>query len=187
MHGTHAVAGPAYTEPCRSFRAEPFGTVAQDPQAAPREFEQAVVPLLRSARRRMSPEEIVSTLNDRGFPYSTHTVRTYLSRLVSKGVLTSSRKKPFGYSLAEVRGRGPSHVTEQDILNTLHDVGFRMTRRALQAALYQRGLEWEEARLSRDLGRLLEVGRITYLPSSLPPGFGLPEWGDGPRTVGADD
>src|SRR5438270_1513897 len=149
MHGTQAVAARPYSDAYRSYRPEPF-LAPQDPQAAPREFEQAVVPLLRSARRRMTPEEIVHTLNDRGFPYSTHTVRTYLSRLVSKGVLTSSRKKPFGYSLAEVRTHAQSHVTEQDILNTLHDVGFRMTRRALQAALYQRGLEWEEVRLSRD-------------------------------------
>src|SRR5262245_65150409 len=102
MNGTPAVAERV----CVNLRGT-FGRdslyPSQDPQAAPREFEQAVVPLLRAVRRRMSPEEIVSHLNARGFPYSTHTVRTYLSRLVSKGVLTSSRKKPFGYSLADER------------------------------------------------------------------------------------
>lgn len=183
MNGTHAVADPTYAGSSRTYRADAFDP-GQDPQSAPRDFEQAVVPLLRSARRRMTPEEIVSNLSQRGFPYSTHTVRTYLSRLVSKGILSSSRKKPFGYSLAEARPSAPSVVTEQDILETLHDVGFRMTRRALQAALYQRGLEWEEVQLSHDLTRLLDGGRITYKVSALPPGYGLPEWGDQPRTLG---
>ncbi len=184
MNGSHAVAAPAFTERRLSF---PGGSLypVQDPQAAPREFEQAVLPLLRSVKRRMTPDEIVSHLSARGLPYSTHTVRTYLSRLVSKGLLTSSRKKPFGYSLAEARPSTSNGVTEQDILNTLDDVGFRMTRRALQAALYQRGLDWDDVRLSRDLLRLLDAGRITFQPSTLPPGYGLAEWGTAPRTVDA--
>ena len=185
MNGSHAVVEPAHAGLYRSFSASSLYPV-QDPQAAPREFEQAVIPLLRSAKRRMSPDEIVSHLNARGFPYSTHTVRTYLSRLVSKGILTSSRKKPFGYCLAAARSNAAACVTEQDIVNTLCDVGFRMTRRALQAALYQRGLDWDEAQLSRDLMRLLDERRITFQPSIMPPGYGLPEWGTQPRTVGAE-
>jgi predicted transcriptional regulator len=177
MNGTQAIAERMDARPCREFSEQDFfgGT---DVQTAPREFEQAVIPLLRSVQRRMTPDEIVSTLHARGFPYSMHTVRTYLSRLVSKGVLTSSRKKPFGYCLAGDRLTLSSSVTEQDIVETLGDVGFRMTKRALQAALYQRGLDWEEASLNRELARLVESGRITYQPYWLPPGYGLPQWGN---------
>jgi predicted transcriptional regulator len=182
MNGSRAFV-ERLSDPCRQFLNGSSHSV-HDLQAAPREFEKAVLPLFRSSHRRMTPDEIVTHLSSRGLPYSTHTVRTYLSRLVSKGILTSSRKKPFGYCLAEARSADSSCATEQDIVATLCDVGFRMTRRALQAALYQRGLDWDEAQLSRDLLRLLDAGRITFQPSILPPGYGLAEWGTAPRTLG---
>jgi predicted transcriptional regulator len=186
MNGSRAMAEHVCISHSGTLRGEAFFG-GHDLQVAPREFEQAVIPLLRSAQRRMTPDEIVSTLHARGFPYSTHTVRTYLSRLVSKGVLMSSRKKPFGYCLAGERMTMPSSVTEEDILNTLRDVGFRVTKRALQAALFQRGLDWEEADLNRELDRLIAVGHVTYQPYLLPPGYGLPEWGSRSNAITAND
>lgn len=71
--------------------------------------------------------------------------------------------------------RFPSPSCAVDIILTLHEVGHRLTRSALMAALEDSGRRWSESVVGAVLTRLMQAGIVTNRQDKEPKGYGLPE------------
>src|SRR5207244_12836461 len=111
-----------------------------------------------------------------GHNRSLSAVKRALACLVSKGVIRSSRRKPFGYVLAGDLPAEAACGNDVGVVDVLREVGFRMTASVLMAALAERGSLWEPRRLEAELHRLLTAREIDFDPNVRPAGYGLPEW-----------
>lgn len=138
--------------------------------------EQDVLEVLSEAVQRMPTRKILSTLRKQGRNRSLSAVKRALAGLVAKGVIRSSRRKPFGYVLAGDLPPEASGHADVNVLDVLREVGFRMTLPVLLAALAERGSLWDPQQLEAEMDRLLVAGEVDYDPNVRPAGYGLPEW-----------
>lgn len=138
--------------------------------------EQDVLEVLGEAEQRMPTRKILNVLRRHGRNRSLSAVKRALAGLVAKGVVRSSRRKPFGYVLAGDVAPETAFVPDLGIADVLREVGFRMTESVLLAALAERGTWWRPQQLQTELDRLRSAGEIDYEPNVRPAGYGLPEW-----------
>jgi hypothetical protein len=138
--------------------------------------EQDVLEVLSEALQRLPTRKILNTLRRQGRNRSLSAVKRALACLVAKGVIRSSRRKPFGYVLAGELPSEPAFQHDLGVVDVLREVGFRMTGNVLMAALAERGNLWSPRQLEAELDRLLAAAEIDCDPNVRPAGFGLPEW-----------
>jgi hypothetical protein len=138
--------------------------------------ERDILAVMGEGLQRMTTRKIQTALRRQGRNRSISSLKRALANLVARGILRSSRRKPFGYLRASELPAEPVPVTHVDIPDVLREIGFRMTRRVLVAALWERGAEWGETKLAEELDRLLLAGVIDFDPDVRPAGYGLPEW-----------
>lgn len=72
----------------------------------------------------------------------------------------------------------PSGCT-REIIETLRDVGRRLTGEQLQHEMEQRGLRYSDSKLRLTAGVMVELGVLTNEQQTNPKGYGLPEWDAG--------
>jgi hypothetical protein len=138
--------------------------------------EHDVLEVLGEATQRLPTRKILTTLRQRGRNRSLSAVKRALACLVAKGVIRSSRRKPFGYVLAGDLPTDPVPGCDVNVLDVLREVGFRMTLPVLLAALAERGSVWEPDELEAEMDRLLVAAEVDYDRNVRPAGYGLPEW-----------
>jgi hypothetical protein len=138
--------------------------------------ERDILGVMGDGAQRMTTRKIQTALRREGYNRSLSSLKRALASLVSKGILRSNRRKPFGYLRAGDVPDEPIIITEVDVLDVLREVGFRMTRHVLATALWERGTYWTDAKLAEELDRLLLEGVIDYNPDIRPAGYGLRGW-----------
>jgi hypothetical protein len=68
---------------------------------------------------------------------------------------------------------------DRQIIETLRAVSHRCTTKALLAVMGKRGLNPSDSTVKKRLAEMVKDRRLTKNPRAKPPGYGLPEWGDG--------
>src|SRR5205807_8391736 len=87
--------------------------------------EQDVLEVLGEAVQRTPTRKILNTLRKQGRNRSLSAVKRALACLVAKGVIRSSRRKPFGYVLAGDLPPETALGHEIGVVDVLREVGFR--------------------------------------------------------------
>lgn len=64
----------------------------------------------------------------------------------------------------------------REIIDTLREVGHRLTSTQLAAEMSRRGLDRSETAIKNAAGTMVDMGALTNDPAANPRGYGLPEW-----------
>jgi hypothetical protein len=70
----------------------------------------------------------------------------------------------------------PERESVREIIETLRDVGHRLTTTKLVKVMEKRGLNPAESTVKKRLAELVRTRRLDNDPKAKPRGYGLPEW-----------